>query len=530
MSQVDGQGHDHERLHALGYRQELKRVLSLFDNFSVAFSYLSPMVGIYSIFFVGLVAGGPAYIWTIPVVVLFMTLVALVFGELASEYPVAGALYQYGKFNVGPRFGWFVGWIYGFALLATVASVDSGIVGYVASLSNTWFHTNLNPADHLTIFITVAIVIVLSAIMNSVGAKILGRVAHFGVYVETIGTFGVFIALAINGFHHGLGYLFTSQGVQYAHSNPFGINFGGHWLTGAALIAILANVYIFYGFESAGDIAEETKDAGRQVPRAMRNAILYGGLASFVLVLGLILAIPGGTKAFSTVATNGVPIILATLPSWLQDFFLVMVIIAFFSCGTAVMGAGSRVVFALARDNAVPGAPTLRRVTPVHRTPRNSILVATIVPFAFLLLVLVNPSTNVHILWFQYPAKVNALLALISFATSGIYLSFFLTVLGSWIAKRRGWRPSGQFTLGRWSGTVTFLAGAYLLLMLLNIVWPSSLASGRGLLFNYGWITLIVMVIIVGAGAIYEGIIRPDRKPTLVDSVAEEGAQPSVAD
>jgi hypothetical protein len=36
------------RLAALGYRQELSRVLSLFDNFAVAFSYLSPMVGVYS--------------------------------------------------------------------------------------------------------------------------------------------------------------------------------------------------------------------------------------------------------------------------------------------------------------------------------------------------------------------------------------------------------------------------------------------------------------------------------------------------
>ena len=502
---------DHERLHALGYRQELSRVLSLFDNFSVAFSYLSPMVGIYSIFVIGLGAGGPRYIWTIPVVVLFMTLVALVFGELASEYPLSGALYQYGKFNIGPRFGWFVGWIYGFALLATVASVDSGIVGYVAALSNKWFKTNLNPANHVTIFCVVAVVICASAILNSVGAQYLGRVARYGVYVETLGTFGVFVALAIKGFHHGLGYLFTTQGVQYAKTNPFGVNFGGHWLTGAALVAILANVYIFYGFESAGDIAEETKDPGRQVPRAMRNAILYGGIASFVLVLGLLLAVPHNGVA--AVVSGGIPVILAALPSWLQDVFLVLVIIAFFSCGTAVMGAGSRVAFALARDNAVPGAGALKKVTPVRKTPRNAILVATIVPFAFLLLVLVNPSKPVHVLWFYYPANVNALFALVSFATSGIYLSFFLTVLGSFVAKRRGWVPRGEFTLGRWSTPVTVAGGLYLLVMLLDIVWPSSLSSGRAVLFNYGWITLLVMFIIVAVGALYEGIIRPDRKP-----------------
>ena len=97
---------DDARMEALGYRPELSRVLSLFDNFSVAFSYLSPMVGIYSLYTLGLGSGGPRYIWLIPVVVGFMVLVALNFGELASDYPLSGALYQYGKYNVGPRYGW----------------------------------------------------------------------------------------------------------------------------------------------------------------------------------------------------------------------------------------------------------------------------------------------------------------------------------------------------------------------------------------------------------------------------------------
>ena len=497
------------RLSALGYRQELSRVLSLFDNFSVAFSYLSPMVGIYSLYVIGLGAGGPRYIWTIPIVVGLMTLVALTFGELASEYPLSGALYQYGKYNVGPRYGWFVGWIYGFALLATVASVDSGAVSYVTDLSNIWFKTHLNPSDHVTIFAVAGAIIVLSALLNSIGAKIMGRVARFGVYVETIGTFGVFIALAIHGFHQGFGFTFTTQGVEHVAHNPFGVNFIGHWWTGAALVAVLANVYIFFGFESAGDISEETVDAQRQVPKAMRNALLYGGIASFVLVLGLLLATP--KSGIGSIVTGGVPVILAALPSWLQDFFLVMVIIAFFSCGTAVQGAGARVAFALARDGAVPASSTLKKVSARHKTPTNAIIVGTIVPFAFLLLVLVNPSRNYHILWFDYPAHINALFALVSFATSGIYLSFFLTVLGALIARRRGWKPSGSFTLGRWGIPVAIGGAGYLFLMLLNIVWPSSITSGRGLLFNYGWVTLLVMVVIVGAGALYEGLARPDR-------------------
>jgi len=499
---------DADRLSELGYRQELSRVLSLFDNFSVAFSYLSPMVGIYSLYTLGLGTGGPRYIWTIPVVVGGMMLVALVFGELASEYPLSGALYQYGKYTVSALFGWFIGWIYGFALLATVASVDSGAVAYVAALCNAWFGTHVDPANHFVIFAIAGGIIVLSAILNSVGAKIMGHVARFGVYVETIGTFGVFLALAIAGFHQSLGFVFSSQGVEFAKSNPLGLNFGGNWWTGAALVAILANVYIFYGFESAGDISEETLDAQRQVPRAMRNALFYGGIASFVLVLGLLLATPHG--GVGPVVNGGINTILGELPHWLQNFFLVMVVVAFFSCGTAVQGAGARVAFALARDGALPMSRRLREVSPRHHTPVNAILVGTVVPFLFLLLVLVNPSKPVHVLWFDYPANVTALYALVSFATSGIYLAFMLTVAGALIARLRGWKPSGVFTLGPWALPVTAGGGLYLLLMLANIVWPSALSSGRAA-FNYGWVTLLVMAAIVAAGALYETVARPGR-------------------
>jgi len=515
---------ENDRLAALGYRPELSRVLSLFDNFAVAFSYLSPMVGVYSLYTLGLGTGGPRYIWTIPLVVGCMTLVALVLGELASEYPLSGALYQYGKYAVGARYGWFVGWIYGFALLATVASVDSGAVVYVTSLANAWFGTRFNPSDHLTIFVVAGSIIVLSAILNYSGAKIMGHVARFGVYVETIGTFGVFLALALAGFHQGFGFVFTTQHVERAVANPLGLDFGGHWWTGAALVAVLANVYIFYGFESAGAISEETLEAQRQVPRAMRNALLYGGIATFVLVLGLLLATP--SSGIAGVVNGGIAGLLSALPPWLQTFFLIMVVVAFFSCGTAVQGAGARVAFALARDGALPLSARVRAISPRHHTPGTAILLGTIVPFLFLLLVLINPSHTVRVLWFDYPAHVNALYALVSFATSGVYLAFFLTVLGALIARARGWRPSGSFTLGRWGLPITLGGLLYLGLMLADIVWPSPLSSGRAV-FNYGWITLLVMAAIVGAGALYEAIARPDR-PSPFDRCASRRAQDDI--
>jgi amino acid transporter len=520
---------DHDRLADLGYRQELSRVLSLFDNFSVAFSYLSPMVGVYSLFVLGAGAGGPRYLWLMPIVVAGMLLVALVFGELGSHYPVAGALYQYGKYSVGAAYGWWVGWIYGIALLVTVASVDTGVVPYVAALVNQWFGTSLDATSHTTILVVTILLILLQTALNTVGAKVLGRIARLGVYVETIGTFGVAIALGIVGFHHGFGFLFTTNGAETAAANSLKVDFGGSWWTGAALVAVLAHVYIFYGFEAAGDVAEETVDASRQVPRAMRSALLYGGVASFVLVAGLLLATPSDAKGYTNATSfaGGVPAILAQLPQWLQDFFLVMVILAFFSCGTAVQGAGARLAYSYARDGAVPGSAWVRRISPRFRTPSHALLIGAVVPLLFTLMVNINPAKDVHLLWFTFPAGINALTALVSFGVTGIYLSFLLTVIGSMVARARGWVPEGAFRLGRWAWPVSIVAAAYLGLMLVNIIAPTGLTSPRGALFNFDWVTLMVMVVIVLVGAVYFFVARPDRRLSahLSDEMEQTGAE-----
>ena len=492
---------DDTRLAHLGYRPQLNRVLGLFANFSVAFTYLSPMVGIFSLFVLGLGAGGPAYIWLTWVPVAGMLLVALVFGELASHYQVAGALYQYSKYTVGRRFGWFVGWFYGIALLVTVASVDTGVVPYVTSLAKLWLGWQLDPTNHLVLLVITLVLLTLQTSLNIIGAKVMGRVAQFGVYVEILGTFGVAVVLGIHGFHHGLGFLTSTLGAEHASANALGLNFGGSWL-GAALIAVLAPVYIFYGFESAGDISEETRNAGRQVPRAMRLSLLSGGIASFVLTAALLLAMPAGAASANlTVQNGGVPYIFSQLPHGMQDVLLVLIIFAFFSCGSAVQGAGSRLAFSYARDGALPGSTWISEVSQRFKTPANALFGGALVTVVFIGLAFAAPTHDVKIWFITYPANTNVLVSLVSFSVSGIYLSFLLTVIGSMIARARGWVPAGKFTMGRWAWPVSVVAGLYLILMLINVVLPSGLGSGRSY-FNLDWITLLVMAVVTVAGII----------------------------
>src|ERR1043166_3562083 len=386
------------RLENLGYKPQLNRVLGFFENFAVGFTYLSPMVGIYSLFILGVALAGPAYIWLTFIPLIGMLFVALVFGELASHYPVAGALFQDSKFSVGPRYGWFVGWFYGFALLIPVAAVDTGVVAYVTALTHNWFGWNLNPAGHGTILVITLILLAIQTTVNITGARIMADVAKFGVYVEIVGTVGIALILAIHGFHHGLGFLFSTQGATHASTNVYGVGFGGSWLS-AALVAVLAPVYIFYGFESCGDIAEETKDAGKKIPKAMRWALIWGGIGSLILTGALLLAMPKHDPIKATFDGGGVPAILGQLSSGMQDFLLLLIIFAFFSCGSAVQGAGSRMAFSYGRDGALPGSAWLSKVHTRFRTPVNALITGALVSVLFVMLVYYQPTKNVHI-WF----------------------------------------------------------------------------------------------------------------------------------
>src|SRR5438874_947743 len=114
---------DEALLQKFGYKQELRRTLGFLSNFAVAFSYISVSTGTFSLFALGLIAGGPAFFWTWPIVAFGQFLVALNFAELASHFPIAGSIYQWSKRLSGLTMGWFTGWFHFFAGILTITAV-----------------------------------------------------------------------------------------------------------------------------------------------------------------------------------------------------------------------------------------------------------------------------------------------------------------------------------------------------------------------------------------------------------------------
>ena len=157
-------GADERQLAALGYRQQLSRSLGLLSNFSVGFTYLSPIVGVYTLFAFGLATAGPAYIWSYPIVLVGQFFVVFTFGEVASQFPLAGGIFQWSKRLVGPRYAFMSGWMYTMALLITVAAVAYGANLYAAPL----FGYEMNDT---TTIVTAIVVIVLGGILNMLGIR-----------------------------------------------------------------------------------------------------------------------------------------------------------------------------------------------------------------------------------------------------------------------------------------------------------------------------------------------------------------------
>ena len=87
-----GQLGDEEHLAVLGYEGKFDRSMSLWANFALGFTYLSPLVGVYSRFAVALATGGPPSIWWIIIIACGQLLVSVVFGEVVSQFPIHGGI------------------------------------------------------------------------------------------------------------------------------------------------------------------------------------------------------------------------------------------------------------------------------------------------------------------------------------------------------------------------------------------------------------------------------------------------------
>ncbi|GAA3860880.1 amino acid permease [Leifsonia kafniensis] len=466
---------DAQHLASLGYSYEskFKREMTFWGNVSLGFTYLSPVVGIYSLFALSLGLAGPPMFWSLIIVGVGQLLVAVVFGEVVAAYPVAGGVYPWSRRLWGRKWGWMNGWVYLVALLATIASVAYGAGPFLSTLIGME-----NSVD--SIILAGVAVIAIATVLNLGGTKVLNTVAMIGLLAELGGALAVGGWLLVTARHHDLGVLFQS----------FGAGEGSNYFVAFAAAGLIG-IFQYYGFEACGDVAEEVPNPGRTIPKAMRMTIYIGGFAAMFVCLSLILAVPDFAAVISGTDTDPVGnVLLSAFGPIGFKVVLAVVMISFLSCVVSLQAATSRLAYSMARDGILPASKLLSTFSESRHVPPYALLLAGLVPA----LIVIGSKVS-----------GDALTLIISFAAMGMYMGFQMVVLASLRARILGWKPNGAFQLGAWGIPVNIAALVWGVLGMVNMAWPRTPEAG----WFVNYIVLISAVAVVAIGLIYMAWKKP---------------------
>jgi amino acid transporter len=482
---------DARDLGRFGYKQELRRVLGVYSSFAVAFSYISPSTGIFTLFApIGLAIAGPFFFWSWPLVAIGQFIIALNFAEVSSHFPVAGSVYQWTKYLSNRAYSWMTGWVYLFAGILTVTGVVATVPGLVLIplLNNLGVGITNNAQNQVIIAL---LVLASTTILNIFGVRLVALINNTGVVFEILGMV-VFALILLIFYHH--------QPASVVFDSSY---LGTNNQVGVFLAAMFMSLFVIYGFDTASTLAEETKNPRVEAPKAVLGSVVGAFIIGTVFLLALIIAIPdmkkfvAGAGAVPATITSPADVLNAVLPTWMANVYLVVVLAAIYVCCLAIQTSTIRLAFGMARDGKLPLSRFYNKVSPTLHTPVITCLVVG----------------GLAALPFIYYAGAG-LIAIV--ATGMIYLSYLLGNIAILLARLRGWpTQSAPFKLGGWGMIINLLGLAWGASMLVNFLWPrpasnpsvnTVLLPGGASLGGFGDsvpIFELVVALIVVIGAIY---------------------------
>ena len=496
---------DVERLHQLGYAQELRRGMKTFSNFAVSFTIISILSGCLTLFGFAMNVGGPAVMtmgWLF--VGFFVIMVALGMAEVASSYPTAGGLYYWAAKLAdeaganGARWSWFVGWFNLVGQVAVTAGIDFGLSLFTNAFLNAAFGF---PADPPHLILIYGIMLTIHALLNTFGIRIVTLLNDVSVWWHLVGV-GAIVAVTVFLNQHArtdIGTVFskvvdnTGSTLDAGWPGPLFIGIPLY----VALIGLLNAQYTLTGFDASAHMSEETHNAEKSAPRGIIWSVIISVIAGFILLVAMNIGITpdkvftaaDGTMidgyAHALASPTGVPPAQIWIDAVGQTgglFILLLVIGAQFFCGMSSVTANSRMIYAFARDGAIPGSSLWHRINHRTRTPTNSIWLAAVGAF---------------ILGLPYLYSPTAYFAITSIAVIGLYVAYVSPVF---LRLRAGNRfIEGPWTLGRWSRPVGIIATLWVafifVLFMLPQFLPITVAS-----FNY---TPVVFLVVLGGAALW---------------------------
>ncbi|MCI1748360.1 MAG: APC family permease [Acidipropionibacterium sp.] len=513
---------EHLDLADLGYQQELHRKVGKFSSFAAGFSFVSILTTVFQLFSLGFGFGGAAFFWTWPLVFAGQMLVALNFSSLSARIPISGAIFQWSSRLAGPRIGWFTGWV---MIIAQILTVATAAIALQAVLPSVWSGFQMiggpgadtsvgSPTGAQNAIVLGVMLLAVTTTINIIGVRLMSIVNSTGVVLEIVGVIAIVSALLFHA-RRGPAVLFTTQGLPPGTASISG------WLASALMAA-----YVMVGFDSAGELSEETHAPRRTTPRTIVHALTVSGIGGALLLLGALLAAPSLTDGH--LATEGLPWVLTSVLGPVGGrILLVDVAIAVCSCTLAVQTSGSRMMYSMARQKALPGYRFLGRVSPRTGTP---VYTAITVGALAALSLLINVGNSAI-----FTALTSMCIAMLYLAYMGVTVP--LLVLR--VRRRRlglaGIGPLGSrdvdeegkplFSMGRWALPVNVAAVVYQTFMVINLAWPrAEVFDLTGHTWWLQWCAVLFIALALAVGVLVRRHLAPHT--TLVPTVEVDDYPP----
>jgi amino acid transporter len=415
---------DIRTLRRLGYAQELARRMSGFSNYALSLSIICILAGCITSFHVGFNSVGGAAIgigW--PVGCLFSLIVALTMGQVASAFPTAGGLYHWASILGGRGWGWATAWFNLAGLITVLAAINVGTYQFIV-------HAFLPEDPGITVQILVVGAITFSqALFNHLGIRVTTLLTDFS------GWWIMIVAAALTAALFG--YASTFEPLRLvAFTNYSGLPEGADavWPPMASLawlfaLGLLLPAYTVTGFDASAHASEETVGAARRVPQGIVRSVVVSGIAGWVMLVAIVLAIPNMDAAARQGDAAFYETMRSVLPSSLVGLLFGGIAIAQYLCGLATVTSASRMAFAFARDGGLPYF--LRLVSPRFRTPARAIWAVAVTSVGFTVYTPVYTTITVVCVIF-------------------LYISYMLPTALGLITYGRSWTRMGPWDIGGW--------------------------------------------------------------------------------
>jgi amino acid transporter len=243
----------------------------------------------------------------------------------------------------------------------------------------------------------------------------------------------------------------------------------------AFFFSLLQANWTYTGYDASAHVAEETVGARVASAWGLFLSVAVSAVVGFVFLLALTTHLPDLSTLFP--ATLEVPpqatasqyyfgggaavidILVYNLGSTIGGLLAAGIAIAMAFCGLSSVASAGRMLYAFSRDDGLPGAGWLKKVSHRYRTPANSLTAIVVVSWLFSVAAfMVGTGTAIVI--------ITAISTIFLYAAYGVVIYLGATTSG-WLGER-------VWSLGRWSKPIAWVAVAWILVLMVLFSWPTS--------------------------------------------------------